>query len=461
MKRLLFLSVLLITGFSFGQELIIEWQKSLGGSGYEGANSIEQTSDGGYIVAGITESNDGDVTGNNGGYDYWIVKLDNTGNITWQKTLGGTLVDNAKSIQQTTDGGYIVAGTSQSNDGDVTGNNGSYDYWIVKLYECTNTTGSEIVTACDSYNWITNGQTYTQSGQYISVIPNAAGCDSIITLDLTVGTPIEPICIVSVDSSSTKNLIVWEKPIVEYIDSFFVYRDIVGNYTKIGSVPYDSLSQFVDATNGVNPNITSYRYKISVIDTCGNESVLSDFHETMHLSTNLSPDGDVNLIWDGYEGFTVSYYRILRDSTGNNQWEVLDSVSNNVFIWTDINPPSVGADYVIEIVTPFTCTATKAQDYNSSRSNKARGEMNPNTGLVENNASFLTVFPNPTSNSFTITSEKVINSNFRIMDGQGRAVFTGTMNGQEHTMDISKLSKGVYSVVFEQQDLPVLSVVKE
>ena len=68
---------------------------------------------------------------------------------------------------------------------------------------------------------------------------------------------------------------------------------------------------------------------------------------------------------------------------------------------------------------------------------------------------------NPTTNSFTITSEKVINSNFRLMDGQGREVLKGTMNGQEHTMDISKLSKGVYSVVFEQQDLPVLSVVKE
>ena len=82
-------------------------------------------------------------------------------------------------------------------------------------------------------------------------------------------------------------------------------------------------------------------------------------------------------------------------------------------------------------------------------------------GLEENESSLFILFPNPTTNSFTITSEKVINSNFRIMDGQGRAVLTGTMNGQEHTMDISKLSKGVYSVVFEQQDLPVLSVVKE
>src|SRR4051794_1392598 len=54
-------------------------------------------------------------------------------NITWQKSLGGTDNDIANSIQQTTDGGYIVAGETQSTNGDVTGNHGSYDYWVVKL----------------------------------------------------------------------------------------------------------------------------------------------------------------------------------------------------------------------------------------------------------------------------------------------------------------------------------------
>ncbi|MBX3257764.1 MAG: T9SS type A sorting domain-containing protein [Chitinophagaceae bacterium] len=111
----------------------IQWQKTLGGRYFDEAYSIQQTTDGGYIVAGNSSSNDGDVSGNHGGNDYWVVKLDATGNIQWQKSLGGTGEDKAKSVQQTTDGGYIVAGYSNSNDGDVSGNHGGYDYWVVKL----------------------------------------------------------------------------------------------------------------------------------------------------------------------------------------------------------------------------------------------------------------------------------------------------------------------------------------
>ena len=116
----------------------IKWQKSLGGTYDDWAQSIQQTNDGGYIVAGATQSNDGDVTGYHGspGYpngDYWVVKLDTSGNIQWKKSLGGTAEDCAYSIQQTNDGGYIVAGESRSNNGDVTGNHGLLDYWVVKL----------------------------------------------------------------------------------------------------------------------------------------------------------------------------------------------------------------------------------------------------------------------------------------------------------------------------------------
>ena len=111
----------------------LDWQKSLGGSDLDESYSIEQTNDGGYIIAGCSESNDGDVSGNHGEYDYWIVKLTSTGDIDWQKSLGGSDSERAYSIQQTTDGGYIIAGYSWSNDGDVLGNHGIRDYWIVKL----------------------------------------------------------------------------------------------------------------------------------------------------------------------------------------------------------------------------------------------------------------------------------------------------------------------------------------
>src|SRR4249919_3188265 len=88
----------------------IQWQKSLGGDSADEANSIVQTFDGGYIVAGHSGSNNGDVSGNHGSGDYWIVKLNSTGNIQWQKSLGGSGYDGAESIKQTFDSGYIVAG---------------------------------------------------------------------------------------------------------------------------------------------------------------------------------------------------------------------------------------------------------------------------------------------------------------------------------------------------------------
>jgi len=211
------------------------------------------------------------------------------------------------------------------------------------------------------------------AGTYTVSVTNAIGC--IQTDSLTIAPeayPQHPICLISVDNTSTKNLVVWEKPLTPGIDSIKIYREFgTNNYGLVGIVSNDSLSQFTDNSFGINPNVTSYRYKISLLDSCGNESPRSSFHETMHLSTNLAPNGNVNLIWDAYEGFPVTYYRILRDSTYSNNWQVMDSVSSNVFIWTDINPPTTGADYIVEVIAPFTCTATKAQDHNSTRSNRA------------------------------------------------------------------------------------------
>ncbi len=136
-KRLILVLVTIFMGgvlFSFvGYALGNDWSKTYGGTKDDKATSVQQTSDGGYIVAGYTKSNDGDVKKNNGDSDYWIVKLDSSGKIVWSKTYGGTEDDRATSIQQTKDGGYIVAGYTFSNDKDVKKNKGVYDYWILKL----------------------------------------------------------------------------------------------------------------------------------------------------------------------------------------------------------------------------------------------------------------------------------------------------------------------------------------
>ena len=117
------------------KNLKIQWQKPLGGTADETAFSVEQTTDNGYIVAGQASSNNGQVTGNHGVLDVWVVKLDSSGNLVWEKSLGGSDNDFATSVRQTKDGGYIVAGGTNSNDGDVTNHHGSTstsDYWLVK-----------------------------------------------------------------------------------------------------------------------------------------------------------------------------------------------------------------------------------------------------------------------------------------------------------------------------------------
>jgi hypothetical protein len=113
----------------------IQWQKSYGGSGFDEANSIQQTMEGDYIICGSSSSNDGDVTGNHGYGDYWIIRLDNSGNLKWQKSYGGSDGENSFSIRQTIDSGFIIGGLSRSLDGDVTGNHGNLhsDFWIVKI----------------------------------------------------------------------------------------------------------------------------------------------------------------------------------------------------------------------------------------------------------------------------------------------------------------------------------------
>lgn len=109
----------------------VQWKKCFGGSGNE-IGTIALTSDGGYILHGITNSNDGDVSGNHGGVDVWLVKLNSTGNVQWKKCYGGSGNDEGY-VFQTTDGGYILHGETTSNDGDVSGNHGGSDIWLLKL----------------------------------------------------------------------------------------------------------------------------------------------------------------------------------------------------------------------------------------------------------------------------------------------------------------------------------------
>jgi hypothetical protein len=213
----------------------LQWQKCYGGSCIDWAREIDGTKDGGYFCIGYTCSDDGDVTGYHGGYDIWVVRLNQTGDILWEKTFGGTGIDNGASIHQTEDngailggnigtdngnincsfhggdfdawvakidssgkidwqkcyggseiesvmkiipttsGGYIFSGETNSNDGDVSGNHGLQDFWVVKLDQWGNiqwqkcfggseTDESLIIKESSDGNYFIGGVTYSNNG---------------------------------------------------------------------------------------------------------------------------------------------------------------------------------------------------------------------------------------------------------------------------------------------------------
>lgn len=111
------------------------WMYHYGGSGLDRFEDIEETSDGGYVVVGSTASLDGDVVSTNGALDLWVLKLAADGSVQWSKTYGGSSDDLGRTVHVTDDGGYVVAGDCKSNDGDVTVHHGQSDAWVVKLNE--------------------------------------------------------------------------------------------------------------------------------------------------------------------------------------------------------------------------------------------------------------------------------------------------------------------------------------
>jgi uncharacterized repeat protein (TIGR01451 family) len=123
---------LTITKYSGTGNLV--WERTYGGTRPEKANSIIRTSSGGYAITGFTNSNDGDVSGNHspGFSDVWLLKTAADGSIIWKKCFGGSAADTGYAVIQTPDKGFVVAGSSTSSNGDLTGNNGLTDAWLFK-----------------------------------------------------------------------------------------------------------------------------------------------------------------------------------------------------------------------------------------------------------------------------------------------------------------------------------------
>lgn len=112
----------------------LAWIKNFGGSGEETPRSLIPTKDGGLAILGFTNSTDGDLEGRtNPVNDYWVLKIDADGNLEWNRTFGGSKDDRGQALIQTADGGYALTGYAMSADGDASANSGFHDNWVVKL----------------------------------------------------------------------------------------------------------------------------------------------------------------------------------------------------------------------------------------------------------------------------------------------------------------------------------------
>jgi hypothetical protein len=354
------------------------------------------------------------------------------------QTNGGTVTQTG-TVDTVTDATASIAAAASCGitDGQVkisptNYNIGINDTSVIKLNGIsyiTHDTTSILITASGGHNLFTVART----------INNAFTCFDTLPILVPTTRPPLPICLVSVNQTSTYNTLIWDKTNVTPVDSFCIYRETQTNvYSKIATVPPDSISEYNDLT--ANPNVTSYTYVITVKDTCGNESVYSNSHSTIHLQDN----GNGNFSWTLYQiqntPNPVNYYIMYRDNLGDGNFAPISSTipgTNTTFtdIDYDLYP---NAKYYISVSWNITCSPSRSAVLSTTRSNiKSR---NTATGITEvNNNNKVLIFPNPTSGIFQISGD------FKIAN-----VYTNTgiliLSTSEKTVNLNGFSDGLYFV---------------
>ena len=175
-------------------------------------------------------------------------------------------------------------------------------------------------------------------------------------------TPIQ-ICMVTIDLETGKNMIVWEAKTGNQVKSYKVYREseVVTGYELIGTVPFNEISLFVDSTS--LPEQKEYRYKISVVDSSNNESVLSNYHKPIFLK-NTEINDKIKLFWNKYEiegsSFNFNNYVVYKGTDSIKLQEIITINASNVE-YTDPDSIAVNSKifYRIGAVKPEACTAIK------------------------------------------------------------------------------------------------------
>lgn len=294
--------------------------------------------------------------------------------------------------------------------------------------------------------------TGVSSGDYSVIVTDGSGCNAVASATIFADKPdMNPICLVTVDTLTNHNQIVWEKLQTSGISAFNIYKETTqsGKYSLIDTWPFDSLSIYEDTLS--NPLQRSWRYKLSVIDDCGNESELSPEHKTMHLTINLGLYQSINLIWDQYEGFDFDTYFIYRHSS--DSWTKIDSIPDNLTSYTDFSPPEGDLYYQVEVIKPNGCDITKASNKRSSRSNLSTTiDKGSDITDLKRNIDKFDIYPNPNKGVFTLSIQLnlIRDVGVKIFDMKGELIkekkFHKVTGKVVDEINLNGYSKGLYYI---------------
>lgn len=314
----------------------------------------------------------------------------------------------------------MIAGSSETLNASIDFTDGG-----TLRYKWTPSTGLDNDTITHPMVTVTNNITYSLS------VTTPYGCTSTKDVRISIK-PMEKPAIGIVGVVNGKNRIAWNKTVSNGIDSYLIYKEtsVTDVYDKIGTVPYDSLSVFVDEFSA--PEVKSAKYKLSILDKVGLESDGSAPHKTMHLTINKGQKGAWNLIWEPYVGFTPSTYNIYRGTSAANL-NFLDATSGSSTQFSDLEAPSSDVYYQLEVISPNLISPTKVprfmsksqssitSSYNASRSNIAAGMLNDLKAV----RSDIRIYPNPVKEVLHIDFST--GSLFEIMNLTGQVVYSGDL----------------------------------
>ncbi len=409
--------------------------------------------------------NDGQCLANDGG-----VSLNVSGG-TSPYTFLWSNAQTSQDLMNVAPGVYSVT-VSDDNNCQVTASftvstyDGPYVYWeSITDAACNQNDGEIDVTISTSQNPVgsilwSNGETTEDitglaAGTYTIVVTDVAGCEGQASFEVEPVKPqVQPICLVTVDSLTTTNLLVWERVNATGISHYNIYRETgaIGNYPLVGTVSAADESIWNDVN--ASPLVTSWRYKMTQVDDCGVESNMSPQHKTMHVTINKGLGTTYNIFWDDYEGIPYSTINLWRYDDANGLVTLATLPSSNNSYTDDPGNDTLNLDYFVGFDLAAPCTSSRAQDYNGTRSNRSAGIFDPGNGvdlsIFENSdlSDEINIYPNPNSGNFTITFGNTVigNKSIRVLDARGRIVSYKNTTLMEYDMNLNHLEDGVYFV---------------